>query len=37
MINILARALWLLAGLQIVTVAQRMLTARRGAWDCEAR
>jgi phosphatidylinositol phosphate synthase len=29
-------ALWSLAGLQMVTVTQRMLTARRGAWDREA-
>ncbi len=30
-------ALWLLAGLQVVTVAQRMLAVRRGARDREAR
>ncbi|MGH3864576.1 MAG: phosphatidylinositol phosphate synthase [Pseudonocardiaceae bacterium] len=30
-------ALWLLAGLQVVTVAQRMLAVRRGAGEREAR
>ncbi|MGH3767247.1 MAG: phosphatidylinositol phosphate synthase [Pseudonocardiaceae bacterium] len=30
-------ALWLLAGLQVVTVTQRMLAVRRGAWAREAR
>jgi hypothetical protein len=29
-------ALWLLAGLQRVTVTHRMLTVRCGAWDREA-
>jgi CDP-diacylglycerol--glycerol-3-phosphate 3-phosphatidyltransferase len=30
-------ALWALAGLQMVTVTQRMLAVRRSAWDREAR
>jgi CDP-diacylglycerol---glycerol-3-phosphate 3-phosphatidyltransferase len=30
-------ALWVLAGLQMVTVTQRMLAVRRSAWDREAR
>ncbi len=30
-------ALWALAGLQLVTVTQRMLAVRRSAWDREAR
>jgi CDP-diacylglycerol---glycerol-3-phosphate 3-phosphatidyltransferase len=30
-------ALWLLAGLQLVTVAQRLLAVRRSAWEREAR
>jgi len=30
-------ALWLLAGLQIVTVIQRMLAVRRSVWDREVR
>ena len=30
-------ALWLLAGLQIVTVTQRMLAVRRSVWDREVR
>jgi hypothetical protein len=28
-------ALWVLAGLQIVTVIQRMLAVRRSVWDRE--
>jgi CDP-diacylglycerol--glycerol-3-phosphate 3-phosphatidyltransferase len=28
-------ALWVLAGLQIVTVTQRMLAVRRSVWDRE--
>jgi CDP-diacylglycerol--glycerol-3-phosphate 3-phosphatidyltransferase len=30
-------ALWLLAGLQLVTVTQRLLAVRRSAWEREAR
>jgi CDP-diacylglycerol--glycerol-3-phosphate 3-phosphatidyltransferase len=30
-------ALWVLAGLQLVTVIQRMLSVRRSAWDREVR
>jgi CDP-diacylglycerol--glycerol-3-phosphate 3-phosphatidyltransferase len=30
-------ALWILAGLQMVTVTQRMLAVRRSAWEREAR
>jgi CDP-diacylglycerol---glycerol-3-phosphate 3-phosphatidyltransferase len=30
-------ALWLLAGLQLITVTQRLFAVRRSAWEREAR